>query len=694
MQLISPHRIEKVSWSVFRSRFDECVNQIEDGTIFRVHGHERLQEFFHTIIEPKRASRRFDFFRENPDEIHHEQVLQKVLFSDIKSLNPIFIDSTVRLRRTLGLGALVGPHIDKYESLPVNGINFWISFSSLQREQALQFLPEKWLPKSENSGSFKLGTYIDHRSRLMPSLELTESALSSDMGPCDIFIFNSGRTIHCSPFFVGDERISADQRLFIHRDHDDIDFGFLPEFYRQEDMRAFTGEKAADQVLQTLWQGYAHNFDSSETLLSRDASELRQSNESIALDGFSTYNVIRYSTKTKYRLPAKLVNQLTLKAPRSVAVRIGLLNCNISRKSRRQICLELLQIPPEQCSKTYSAVASNMDTVSLAQFSSAASRSYGSRRAFAAVVLLLFLALIVRFRLRSVSKRIEKRLAQSFSRHLLYLLHRNIFAMEVDIRKFKRAIRYNGRLFSALPFGDKMRRITKTPQFGSRTKSILIALQRLEQNNRRTGNQISQIAEFGVANGEGFRQLVIFTMHYCALHQIPIPYFYGFDTFDGLPTSDNPADAGEWEPGDYPGNIEKLSHFIENNKWNRHCRLVKGLFSKSLPTMPENFSPDFILIDCDYYTSTRDVFEYLKGKLKSGTIVYFDDIDTNFQNRYLGENRLIHELNEGMFGDKFYLYQISHHLYVWSNSEDPVLKKEEKIFNIPLKESAKLGDFF
>jgi hypothetical protein len=266
--------------------------------------------------------------------------------------------------------------------------------------------------------------------------------------------------------------------------------------------------------------------------------------------------------------------------------------------------------------------------------------------------------------------------------------------MEVDIRRFKRALRYNGRLFSALPFNGKLRRLTNTPRFGSRARSILFALQRLEEHNRRTGNRISQIAEFGVANGEGFRQLVILTANYCALHRIPIPFFYGFDTFGGLPKSDDPSDAGAWEAGDYPGNLEQLNRFMEENRWDRHCRLVKGLFSESLRSMPEDFSPDFLLIDCDYYTSTRDVFECLKDKLKSGSIVYFDDIDTNFQNRYLGENRFIHELNEGVFGEKYYLHQILHHLYVWSNAEDPVSKRGGNIYDIPLKENAKLGDFY
>jgi hypothetical protein len=59
-----------------------------------------------------------------------------------------------------------------------------------------------------------------------------------------------------------------------------------------------------------------------------------------------------------------------------------------------------------------------------------------------------------------------------------------------------------------------------------------------------------------------------------------------------------------------------------------------------------------IWIDCDYYTSTRTVFERLLDYIPNGCVIYFDDFDdTNFGSRFTGEARLVHEINGGKFGD-------------------------------------------
>lgn len=264
--------------------------------------------------------------------------------------------------------------------------------------------------------------------------------------------------------------------------------------------------------------------------------------------------------------------------------------------------------------------------------------------------------------------------------------------MRIQTAKFKRALLLNRDRFGALP--DAVFRLTRTPRFGRRARNIILALNLLRFAVERNRGRLGQIAEFGVAKGEGFRQLVVLTMHYCATYKLPIPRFYGFDTFEGLPASDDPSDVGTWSAGDYPGDEAALSQLLQGTGASDRIQLMKGLFSQTLPTTSADFAPDFILVDCDYYTSTRDIFDFLKDRLESGTIVYFDDLGTNFFNPHLGEERVIHEVNNGHFGPGYYLHPINQFLYYWSNAERPLRRASGSVLDIPLAQTIELGDCY
>ena len=247
-------------------------------------------------------------------------------------------------------------------------------------------------------------------------------------------------------------------------------------------------------------------------------------------------------------------------------------------------------------------------------------------------------------------------------------------------------------------FGDYVPRfvfrLTNTPRFGFRARNILYALKYLHSNMQRDRVHFSDVAEFGVAQGEGFRQLVILTLSFCALRGIPAPAFHAFDTFQGMPETKDPSDIGTWSKGDYPGDEVQLRTLLDENGVGSSCHLHKGLFSETLPKLGRDFSPSFLLVDCDYYTSTKDIFENLKDSLASGSVVYFDDLGTNFFNKNMGEERFIHELNAGLFGEQYYLHNIFDKLYVWSNSKKPIVKSRADVLHIHLKDDFVLGDFY
>jgi hypothetical protein len=163
------------------------------------------------------------------------------------------------------------------------------------------------------------------------------------------------------------------------------------------------------------------------------------------------------------------------------------------------------------------------------------------------------------------------------------------------------------------------------------------------------------LLEFGVADGYSFTKKLYATRYLGMEDRVVV---HGFDTFEGLPEIDDPEDralvAGEvWIPGQYRGRYENLLSYCESKYSN--FRLHKGLFADTLTDQIlrqfEEYVPILIWIDCDYYTSTRQVFERLIPFIPTGCVVYFDDISHNFGSRFTGEMRAVWEINHGAFGD-------------------------------------------
>jgi hypothetical protein len=163
------------------------------------------------------------------------------------------------------------------------------------------------------------------------------------------------------------------------------------------------------------------------------------------------------------------------------------------------------------------------------------------------------------------------------------------------------------------------------------------------------------VLEFGVADGYSFTKMLFATRYLHCEGRVTV---HGFDSFEGLPKTDDQkdkdlvADDG-WVEGQFKTDYEKLQQYCGAKYQN--FVLHKGYFDKtltpeflaSLKTKP----PILVWIDCDYYTSAKIVFERLKDYLPNGCVVYFDEPELNFGSRYTGESRLIHEINTGVYGD-------------------------------------------
>jgi hypothetical protein len=114
--------------------------------------------------------------------------------------------------------------------------------------------------------------------------------------------------------------------------------------------------------------------------------------------------------------------------------------------------------------------------------------------------------------------------------------------------------------------------------------------------------------EFGVAGGGTIRFIAGKTPH----QQI-----HGFDSFEGLPEA-------------WSGTGIRRKTFARTGQLPRvpgNVTLHKGRFSESLPRwIDANEGPiAFMHVDCDIYSSTREVLTGLGDRLQHGTVIVFDE---------------------------------------------------------------------
>jgi hypothetical protein len=128
--------------------------------------------------------------------------------------------------------------------------------------------------------------------------------------------------------------------------------------------------------------------------------------------------------------------------------------------------------------------------------------------------------------------------------------------------------------------------------------------------HRAVSEQVLQgglILEFGVATGRSIR-------HWAKL--FPTHDIYGFDGFEGIYEDWNGMKAGHFaRPGQQPPRVPDNVH------------LVIGRFDQTLPVWCESHKgfASLIHVDCDLYSATKDVLYHLRDRIRTGTIIVFDE---------------------------------------------------------------------
>jgi O-methyltransferase len=149
--------------------------------------------------------------------------------------------------------------------------------------------------------------------------------------------------------------------------------------------------------------------------------------------------------------------------------------------------------------------------------------------------------------------------------------------------------------------------------------------------------------EFGVYAGTSF----ILAASSAAKHGLGTMRYFAFDSFEGLPE----AEGGIFNRGDFCRSEQDFTRMITKAgvPLDKVVK-VKGWYHQSLTKdIKEKYRLDraaIVHIDCDLYSSTRDVLSFLQDIVQIGTILIFDDwhvFHNEKRSQDLGEEKAFRE---------------------------------------------------
>ena len=162
------------------------------------------------------------------------------------------------------------------------------------------------------------------------------------------------------------------------------------------------------------------------------------------------------------------------------------------------------------------------------------------------------------------------------------------------------------------------------------------------------GEEIGDYLEFGVFNGNSMASL------HEARQKMLIKQMrlFGFDAFEGLSAGAEKEDGGVWKKGFYACSLEQTHHcLIRRNISPDDIYWIKGWYDQTLTNdTAKKFDIQNIgiaFIDCDTYSSSKSVLDFLTPLIKQPLIVCLDDWKLNdLDLKNMGEYRSFNEFLE------------------------------------------------
>lgn len=161
------------------------------------------------------------------------------------------------------------------------------------------------------------------------------------------------------------------------------------------------------------------------------------------------------------------------------------------------------------------------------------------------------------------------------------------------------------------------------------------------------GNDIGAYLEFGIFNGSSLSSM------YLAAEELNVKMkFYGFDAFQGLPEGAEKEDDGVWKKGSYSCSYSKMKECLRKRKIDPdNITFVNGWYEDTLNGETKKRiglnKIGIVFIDCDTYSSSKSVLDFIGPMLKEEAILCFDDWKLNdLDVKGMGEYKSFNEFLE------------------------------------------------
>ncbi len=170
----------------------------------------------------------------------------------------------------------------------------------------------------------------------------------------------------------------------------------------------------------------------------------------------------------------------------------------------------------------------------------------------------------------------------------------------------------------------------------------------LEKLKRLKGNDVGDYLEFGIFNGNSIGSM------YQSREAVGLKSMrlFGFDAFEGLPAGSENEDAGVWKKGFYTCSFEQMQNCLSLRGVDPNAiTWVKGWYNKTLTrdtAKKLNLQKiGLVFVDCDTYSSSKTVLDFLNPMITEPFILCFDDWKLNdLDIKGMGEYKSFNEFLE------------------------------------------------
>jgi O-methyltransferase len=132
---------------------------------------------------------------------------------------------------------------------------------------------------------------------------------------------------------------------------------------------------------------------------------------------------------------------------------------------------------------------------------------------------------------------------------------------------------------------------------------------------------------------------------------------WGFDSFEGLPAPTEQDRHPEWTERAYAVGLADFQRRLQLGDVPLEAvHLVPGFYDRTLPGFGDCGDIALAYIDCDLFSSTAAVLEFLRPRLKTGMLLAFDDYYCHTREGRSGEQRAFAALRRTAPGFEFERY--------------------------------------